>query len=560
MSQMSPDDAPTYGPADLYEALQHWKSARATLTRAIKHYVDASTGLCSVLASSLSHWSTEQTLAEINSKLQSLQLEEQRLYKTRANLSDVRNMSRDLVPIHRLPREVQSTIFGLSRRYCPEWASKVGYSRSQAPFEISPMTLAAVCSRWRKLVIQSPSLWSHIDVVFGHNRQLIDFERTELWVERSHGVPLDIHIWESKARGTWLHRMPSTGEIERTIELLAPLMSRTVDLRINVASQEILDQIIECWFRHSLPTVPKSLHVLNPSHEVEPLVLRAGLAAESEDLAEKFSKVFLACRQLTLENCRILAPASFSGGLVKLHLQRSSSPIALPELLAILAANPRLRILVLLDVIIRSPEDEQEANGFPVTMNCLESLTIGYIDHSYNYHLFLPLLSIGSDTLNLSLYLSDDPEFVAAFHAFLYRTKVTTLHAQAASCFEAPAALLCSIPHVQTMAIDGRGVVWRDPSGLMEAHFYDNEHDPWPSLHTLYLEGGIFPIQFIQAFAQVRSVQRLHMYGVSVFEFESPMTKEERKQLDEIMGGVEDFGIYEWEKSPVRKWSFAYPV
>ncbi|KAG9080044.1 hypothetical protein FS749_008153 [Ceratobasidium sp. UAMH 11750] len=422
------------------------------------------------------------------------------------------------------------------------------------------MTLTAVCSHWRELVIQSPSLWSHIDVVFSHDWRLLNSKRTKLWIERSRGVTLDIHISESEIRGTGLRPNPSADEIKRAIKILKPLMSRTVDLRINIGSQEILDQVIKCWFKRSLPIVPNSLHIFNPSQGTEPLTLRARSVEGREDQVEKYSKVFHTCHRLSLKKCRILVPASFHGGLVELRLERPPSPLALLELLAILAANPRLRILALLDVAIRSPEDEQEALGFLVTINCLESLTIYDEAHSNNYHLFLPILSIGSDALNLSLCLLDDPRFITACHSFLRRTTVTTLHAYNLVGYMTPAAILCPMPHLQTMAIEGCGVVLRDLSGLLAAHFYNSEYNPWPSLHTLYLDGGLFSLQLIQAFAQIRSVQRLRMYGISVFKFESPLTKRAREQLHGIMSGVEDFGIYEQDQSPVRNWTFVNPV
>ncbi|KAG8684316.1 hypothetical protein FRC08_013760 [Ceratobasidium sp. 394] len=121
----------------------------------------------------------------------------------------------------------------------------------------------------------------------------------------------------------------------------------------------------------------------------------------------------------------------------------------------------------------------------------------------------------------------------------------------------APVAILCPIPHVQTMAIEGCGVDWDDPNRLLATHSGCSDHNPWPCLHTLYLDGGMFGIRVVRALAKARSVKRLYMYGAEVAECEPEMAEKARKQLNEIMAGVEDFGIYEFDKSPVRKWAFA---
>ncbi|KAK7027285.1 hypothetical protein VNI00_015374 [Paramarasmius palmivorus] len=91
-----------------------------------------------------------------------------------------------LSPIRRMPSDILREIFTLSN------------SGRIRPLCIPvPLSLSAVCGRWREVALQTPALWSSIDIFLQEewekNGQYNHLHRTVLtFLERSQNVPLDI--------------------------------------------------------------------------------------------------------------------------------------------------------------------------------------------------------------------------------------------------------------------------------------------------------------------------------------------------------------------------------
>ncbi|KAK1233661.1 hypothetical protein PQX77_003156 [Marasmius sp. AFHP31] len=108
-------------------------------------------------------------------------------------------------PLRRFPVEVLNQIFSyvcsLEERTKPGFADSASLSIS--PFRVTTPTLnlSHVCSRWRDIVIQKPSLWSSIDIkCIGEFREGDPRPLLSLYLERTQGCLLNLYfvsLWGS---------------------------------------------------------------------------------------------------------------------------------------------------------------------------------------------------------------------------------------------------------------------------------------------------------------------------------------------------------------------------
>ncbi|KAJ3517340.1 hypothetical protein NLJ89_g557 [Agrocybe chaxingu] len=121
---------------------------------------------------------------------------------------------------HQFPPEIIARIFA----FCVAGPQKV--------LEITPFTLAAVCRRWRHVVLNFPALWANVNI------DLKRFEtkfrrRQELliqWLKRSGQVPLSIRMtYHEPADWSWCR-----GEFKNIINILSVYSHRWQDIDLNI--------------------------------------------------------------------------------------------------------------------------------------------------------------------------------------------------------------------------------------------------------------------------------------------------------------------------------------
>ncbi|KAG9082793.1 hypothetical protein FRC07_014106, partial [Ceratobasidium sp. 392] len=130
----------------------------------------------------------------IQSRLDSLDIAEGHISKSRIVLRRMLNRSTELVPISRLPSELLSRVF--------EFISAPYYLDNHYDTSPNPLVvISSVCAQWREAAIQNASLWSHVDL----NANFTDGEQPQykiarLWMERARGTPLHVHLTHGKKR------------------------------------------------------------------------------------------------------------------------------------------------------------------------------------------------------------------------------------------------------------------------------------------------------------------------------------------------------------------------
>ncbi|KAG8776975.1 hypothetical protein FRC12_000596 [Ceratobasidium sp. 428] len=436
------------------EPFRRWKIAQNDFSRALSDFQAASTDFCNALSTSIHSFSRsplEQTLTALDLELPSLQAYEERLKTTRATLTIERNKSKVLNPIHSLPSEILATIFSVSigqyTRYDRSRAIKFGHA--------SPTTISGVCSLWRRIALETRSLWSHIDITVG-GKWKPQFEHARLWSQRSRDLLLYIAVRDFPPGELHSRSGVQAYRIRALIEFLAPLMPRVrvLDVWLVADSHNMLLSIIGCWIENALQVPGKILQLRNVLHKHRPAIELSPDTIGSIS-PEAFNAFFDTVSRVSLLNCCFRGPVVFSAALVELHLEQLNEPYtpSQQDLAAMLATSPRLRILVLSDCCIQPSEGTPD----PVVLNHLQSLSLEHIGepgHSGFEYVF-PLLDIGSETLDMSLTLDDDPDFVIEAESFFSRTRVTRLFVRDIGLSLSLSVLLFPMPYLQTLGIEG---------------------------------------------------------------------------------------------------------
>ncbi|KAG8737847.1 hypothetical protein FRC10_007600 [Ceratobasidium sp. 414] len=542
-------------------AFQRWKSARTTLTRAIDDYLTASVELCDTLSSPACHpssrFSLEQTLSEIDLELLSLQLEEEKLKRTRVTLASERNRSRTLAPVQKLPSEILAAIFTLSNgRY-----TRCDRTTDLRAAHVSPTVLAGVCSTWRQLALRSPPLWSNVYIIVGNERGPHHNAQVTLWVERSQNVPLYVTIQDCSLRYSNTQYNITQHHINKLVEFLAPLMHRVYmsDISADLEPNMMLSSIMKCWIKNGSLDIEKTLQVSNTfkDYSDESSYFSLEPASDASAKVEGFNTFFGTITRLFLRNCGISEIITFHEGLVELHLEELV-PYRCPthkQFAAMLAACPRLRVLALANCWIE-PSDETPS---PVALNYLQSLSLETDDPRYGFALVLPLLLIGSDAMSMSLTLEDDSEFIAELKVLFSRTKVTTLCVRERHHRQSLTALLCPIPYLETLAIENF-----DICGQAFQHFFGANGDGhnevlWPRLHTLYLKDVSIDASCLRKLVLLHpSIKKLHIYRpCAAGKRNEFMTNKECGHLTELVDMVEDYHVnFGSGNGPIDTWDF----
>lgn len=185
----------------MVELVNELNAASTLLNSALQRYLDA----CSAVSDYY-----EQTgmlarvprmfLDHVTNELALITSYEATIQQAKSLISQARNSSTSLVPIHSLPSEILSRIFYLVVGARPCGASDNSGNNSSLPKY--PDFLTHVCSRWRRISIGLPMLWSHIDILHLHSMTPGFVARAKACAARAKHAPLEIHFQVSASHSS----------------------------------------------------------------------------------------------------------------------------------------------------------------------------------------------------------------------------------------------------------------------------------------------------------------------------------------------------------------------
>ncbi|KAG9120433.1 hypothetical protein FRC07_004080 [Ceratobasidium sp. 392] len=236
-------------------ALEKWQAARVLLTDATQSLCAASTILreaCIEISSSqaIDRSGLETALVAIDSELEILASEEHRLNTMRMSLATIRNKSTTLARINKLPLETLARIFVLSSTGC---VCDDKYNRHN---------IVSVCTYWRQIALETPDLWTHIDIHPNTPDDVIN-----LMLKRTRNSLIHVHAYDVDYK---LPRHKSTADLETEIakkmQLLAPYVPLIYALNLESpgSAPEFVRAVVNLWLINGW-RLPKSLAVVRPN-------------------------------------------------------------------------------------------------------------------------------------------------------------------------------------------------------------------------------------------------------------------------------------------------------
>ncbi|KAG8796327.1 hypothetical protein FRC12_000742 [Ceratobasidium sp. 428] len=481
------------------DIFNQWKVAHDHLTQATQTFFDTCVALLQFIDESPAGYardiSIEDAVIGVNNRMKNLPAVRKRVGDSQIVLRKVINTSTTLIPVNVLPLEVMSRVFTLvaSKSACIEDRSyRLSRKPDCRPYQSHPLVvIPSVCARWRRLVIGTPSLWSHVDVdsrLIGENDVNV-LPRTRLWLERARGARLSLHIGAicQKSGSGW--------------DLLSLLESHMV----NLAS-----------LKFSRGSGAYFWPILNLYADIYPLGSLTSLS-----MSEAFGT--------DLVTDSFVWPVSALRGLTSLELHGlcTSKRPSMTEFVTMLANSPALHTLHLKSMELRI---DSHYSYTEIKLPCLRLLQLEDMgDHTLS-NLFSSLVP-GPLELDVRLRLDRhvDKRLRTAITSFFNRTNITCLSLSVGTSSDSKwlAEQLSCVPRLRVLALENsdRFGSWASLDILTLPIEGDKFEARCPNLRLLWINGGFVNLG---AYTQLKRIASCHQLSALVFG--------DRATLDEVDG------------------------
>ncbi|QRV82173.1 F-box-like protein [Ceratobasidium sp. AG-Ba] len=308
-----------------------------------------------------------------------------------------------------------------------------------------------VCKLWRRVALENPQLWSHIDI-----GPVAPVALSKLLLERSRDTPIHIHICEPEIDSDDLLELSCLiQDAMHVIPMLEPHISRvrSIDFLALVDYTELLASTLDLWLESGSPTLVKSLIIFRPFCEYVAFIEPPKSSNEFTHGTNNSDEVLRSLRILQLRNVLIPGDSPAYQGLVDLRLDFEASKVLLlaNQLTTILAANPALIVLKLAYLTITPSEKGTQPT--PRTLEHLQLLDIQRISPE-SLLFILPLITLPISQ-NVRAHFPADGQSHDTLKEFLEINQIAQL--SYCNCFhdmEPPSPLLLrSLSNVTTQLV-----------------------------------------------------------------------------------------------------------
>ncbi|KAG9090830.1 hypothetical protein FS749_000261 [Ceratobasidium sp. UAMH 11750] len=467
-----------------------WNDSRKHLEDAIQRYLEHSQALEAAVLyrrdGTFGCGALDELFAEVREEQASTSPRNEKLKQASVALNRIYNQSTTFVPIRSLSHDVLVYIFTLVWDKCRFFPSS---DREITRCEITKTILAVshVCTDWRRLAINTPTLWTHVDIIDNGRYNCGRGEWDMMWLGRAGSAPLSVQV-------------AIQGDVERNytkgaLNWLVPHLSNVCSLGLHADSHHKLQAALAYWMSNGTPGVVQDLSLTGRS---EPLPWYNNENFMDElPLERAIRSSFLApIRILRLKHVSISYSSEVFCDLV--HLELVSIPSmtcpTIPVLARWLDASPDLRILKLemLDMGLDRYSPPRE-----IELNVLERLDLVKLSRDPCSRL-LPLLKPGPGELSLRLEAPINSTNAEAVRSFLDRSNVTKLYIKApypdwslaVDCF-------ATINDLRMLVVDFNEFPFNECDAFLKALLLlrdpsTSSTSRWPNLRTLWLIEGAF--------------------------------------------------------------------
>ncbi|KAG8735622.1 hypothetical protein FRC12_017977, partial [Ceratobasidium sp. 428] len=326
----------------------------------------------------------------------------------------MRNSPTVTAKINTLPAEILTVVFEMSVPRCVH--------DHEQQFQFYDPT--AVCAYWRRVAINAPQLWTHIDAGTDTPAGL-----TNLLLKRTKNSAICVHVYEPN----YGYEPTPLETIEMTAKLLEPHMHRVCTLRIDSdsARTSLIVRVLNIWLDRGNKDLSRSLSVYCPRSNHPFLdAMTLGDSQIGFTLTKNGMNMLSSLSTLHLHGSLFYWDSSVYQGLVDLRLDGVSNnciSITTSELATILSTNPGLVVLKLGQLDVHQTASWNQPA--PTLMNHLNVLDLVKIDADSSNRI-LSLVSLPTSSLSeVSLGLSArSGSLCNELESFLLRSGVATLY------------------------------------------------------------------------------------------------------------------------------------
>ncbi|KAG8749523.1 hypothetical protein FRC12_013379 [Ceratobasidium sp. 428] len=472
---------------------------------------------------------------------------------------DTTRLSNDLSAlVNMLPLEVLSNIFETVVVSEFNFFAVIEYEgRDNLKNQLNPpaqlVILALVCSRWHRVVINTPVLWSYVNLIVpGFHRQ--PFYSHAL--RHSSSAPMFLKIHQT---------MPSKPHQNHHLTTwLAAVAKRIYSLEIceGSATRELTNVVLSCWFQHGVPGTVKDLSLVCPRSDYRKYIQSSRSAPQPwrvnlspAQLDAFLQPIFL----LSLDGIFARWDSQAYQGLTNLQLREGS--IKEEDLMNILTHNPQLCSFTFdLDIkakrLRRSPPT-------PVRLPSLEVLNLDAMDNTCLWSR-LRLLAPGLAPLRMVLAISD-VEHLTDFagtleaQAFFQRSNVTTCYLSAYSKLPKEAwfhNILYRLPDLRRLCL--RSLSYSGGDSLTQS----GEIRVCSQLDELMIIDCKLCLDDFKDILRVHHIQTLRLWNCTAYRRGDEQVDVETESLEEELSGlVADTKCYEQDdyrigSDPHMRWRY----
>ncbi|KAG8722620.1 hypothetical protein FRC08_017453 [Ceratobasidium sp. 394] len=423
--------------------------------------------------------------------------------------------------INLLPADILGRIFSESTCFCSQ---RIHYETE--PSILSPVSLSSVCKGWRKIALDYPSLWTHIDLVVDVMDVNGRYHSPDVWVKHSKGAPIYVHVYQPRFPTDHYELEEGTefNMVRRQLgNFLLPLAPQLYSLTASIPwpHEKTLTMLTDLWVAHGSPGHAKVLKVR----------AHPGLPELTVHSPPSYMPLFESLEVLHLDNAVLPRIDYAFGNLIELRIviEGRGWILTLSELAEILASCPRLQHLTLAGLLIETTTPTPE----PVPLAELKTLELGAFsymgeDGSTTLELTLSILNPGQNALCMTValgYIDISQRALDIVGSFIARSNVTSLSVSGSDvfmmAFDEPcfAAQLGPLPRVQTLVLDKWHICDSlEVKGMLgDIETYENpcpinpEVVLWPQLQDLYLHECILEKNYLRQLVSLHTIQSLFM-------------------------------------------------
>ncbi|QRV80311.1 F-box-like protein [Ceratobasidium sp. AG-Ba] len=433
--------------AALRSALDEWKIARMLLSQTIQSYVAACNTVRTAYTETVSECprhssATEEACATIDVALESLSFDEQTLYNARMSLGTVRNQSASLIRPNLLPPEILVRIFSLLRIRCV-------YDDGFGIYDAS-----ATCTRWRRIALDTPELWTHLDIC---PKTPIGMINTML--ERTRSCLVHIHLREVEPQSTEAYPA-SQYKVEQIVSSLTTHAHRiqSLDIGSHDDSRILTDAVFNLWLGRGRSTLPRTLLAYHHPANYNAIVTSLPGGAQNQTFVERLdgkgdSLIFL--HRLHLKAIMFDWSTGVYNHLVDLRIEftpHKRGIISISQFAQILSAGTKISTLKLRYVVLAGPKDW--THGGPIILDSLRVLTLSHLSNQ-SMNALLPLLSLSASGAECAIAGFKFESIYNELAGFFIRSKITTLYfcPDEPETFLSWAPLLGLYPYMKTLVL-----------------------------------------------------------------------------------------------------------